>query len=332
MTQTMAQRIKPPRQPQRVGIYVMPNFSPFHISVPFISFGKAMPNEKFYSPFMFSDHVGTVHSYDGFNVDVTYDLDHLDPVDIIIIPYWPDQDSPVPTKLVTVLQELSKQNKIIMGLCLGSYVLAQAGLLDGKKATTHWAYEKEFALKFPKIKLDNNALYVEDKNIITSAGTAAGIDCCLYLIRKTYGGAVANSVARMIVTPPHREGGQAQYISTPVPSSTADHRINALLETIRKTINKPYSLDMMASTVGMSRRTFTRRFQFATGLSPMEWLTIERLHYSQELLETRQLSIEQIAIDSGFTSATSFRRCFLTHFKVTPSDWRKTFSYHIGPM
>lgn len=315
------------RRPQNVAIYVMPDFSPFHISVPLMAFGKAMPDSSFYAPFLFSENVGTVVGPDGFCLNVKHNLTSMENVDVIVIPYWPDPDRPISQKLKEYLINAAAKNKTVLSLCLGTYVLAYAGLLNGKRAATHWAFEKHFADKFPNVRVDFNALYVEDGHIITSSGTAARIDCCLYLIRKTYGGAVANYAARMIVTPPHRDGGQAQYLSTPVPKSTADQRINGLLETIRQNLSSSYSLNSMANQVGMSRRNFTQRFYEATGQSPMEWLCYERLHYSQQLLETTTLTIDEIASSAGFLSAEAFRRSFVAHFKITPSKWRQTFCF-----
>ena len=314
------------RSPKTVAIYVMANFSPFHISVPVMAFGAAMPDKTYYKPILFSEKIGIIEGQDTFSIKVDHDLKSLDDADIIVIPYWPDPQQPISSALKTRLNNEARKNKTILGLCLGTYVLAFSGLLKGKKAATHWAYEKQFAEQFPDTEVDFNALYVEDGNIITSAGTAAGIDCCLHLIRKNYGGVVANHAARMIVTPPHREGGQAQYLATPVPISTSDQRINSLLETIRKNLASSYSLDAMAKTVGMSRRTFTRRFHQATGRSPMEWLTHERLHFSRHALETTKLSVEEIAQLAGFVSTQSFRRSFIEAFQVTPTKWRQTFS------
>ncbi|MCX3308762.1 helix-turn-helix domain-containing protein [Pantoea vagans] len=207
----------------------------------------------------------------------------------------------------------------------GTYVLAYAGLLDQHRAATHWEFERDFSERFPQVHLDSNALYTRDDRLITSAGTAAGIDCCLDIIRQHYGSAVANRVARRMVVPPYREGGQAQFIERPVPETTRDGRINALLASLRENIHQPQDLDTLSQSLGMSRRTLTRHFHKATGMSLGEWLTAERLQHSQQLLETTGISIESVAARAGFDSPVSFRQRFKSRFGVTPSEWRRTF-------
>lgn len=213
----------------------------------------------------------------------------------------------------------------VVGLCLGTYVLAYAGLLKNHKAATHWEFEQDFINRFPDVKLDCNALYVDDDRLITSAGTAAGLDCCLYLVRQHYGSLIANKLARRMVIPPYREGGQAQFIERPVPVSSQNSRINMLLDYLRNNLNKAHGLDELASYNRMSRRTLTRLFHKATGMSVGDWLIGERIQRSQELLESTSLTIEAIAEQVGFQSATSLRQHFKNRFDVTPTEWRKTF-------
>lgn len=168
----------------------------------------------------------------------------------------------------------------IVGLCLGAFVLGYAGLLDGRRAATHWEFEQDFQRRFPQVQLDINALYVDDQRIITSAGTAAALDCCLYIIRQRFGSLAANQIARRMIVSPHREGGQAQFIAQPVPKNTRDARINCLLDYLQQHIAEPHSLDSLARVVAMSRRTLTRHFARATGMSITDWLTAERLRRS----------------------------------------------------
>ena len=213
----------------------------------------------------------------------------------------------------------------MVGLCLGTYVLAYAGLLDQHRAATHWEFERDFSERFPQVHLDSNALYTRDERLITSGGTAAGIDCCLDIIRQHYGSAIANRVARRMVLPPYREGGQAQFIERPVPETTRDGKINALLSSLRENLHQPQDLNTLARTLSMSRRTLTRHFHKATGMSLGEWLTAERLLRSQVLLETTGISIEGVAEKAGFDSPVSFRQRFKSRFGVSPSEWRRTF-------
>ncbi len=213
----------------------------------------------------------------------------------------------------------------IVGLCLGAFVLGYAGLLDGRRAATHWEFEQDFQRRFPQVLLDINALYVDDQRIITSAGTAAALDCCLYIIRQRFGSLAANQIARRMIVSPHREGGQAQFIAQPVPKNTRDARINCLLDYLQQHIAEPHSLDSLARVVAMSRRTLTRHFARATGMSITDWLTAERLRRSQTLLEAGDLPVEQVAEAVGYLSAVTWRQQFKARFGVSPTEWRRTF-------
>jgi len=204
-------------------------------------------------------------------------------------------------------------------------VLADAGLLDGRRATTHWAAAQAFAQRYPTVMLDADVLYVEDGPILTSAGTAAGIDCCLHLLRQRYGGEIANRVARRLVTPPHRQGGQAQFIEQPLPAHPRDSRLADLLDWVRAHLDQPHSLDSLAARALMSRRTFTRHFRHITGTTVGDWLLGERLALSQRLLETTDQPVERIAALAGFGSPVSLRQHFGRAFGVSPSAWRQTF-------
>lgn len=212
-----------------------------------------------------------------------------------------------------------------MGLCLGSFVLAYAGLLDEHIAATHWEYEKDFRKLFPSVHLNLNALYVEDDGLTTSAGTAAAMDCCLYIIRQHFGIQTVNHIARRMVTPPHRSGGQAQYIDHPITQKTADCRINRVLDYLLLNLQESHDINSLAEYASMSRRTLTRHFIKATGMSVVEWITAARLHRSQELLENMDIPLEQIAEQAGFPSASTFRLQFREKFGVSPREWRKTF-------
>lgn len=243
----------------------------------------------------------------------------------MIIPGWHDPATPPSPELIAALRSAHARGARIVGLCLGTYVLAYAGLLDGHRAATHWEAESDFTRRFPQVCLDANALYVDDQGIVTSAGTAAGVDCCLYLVRSYYGSHITNQIARRMVVPSYREGGQAQFIERPVPVSTLDARINALLTYLRENLNEKLSLDALAQQAHMSRRTLTRSFHQATGMSVGEWLQAERLHRTQELLESSAHGVEAIAGLVGFGTATALRQQFKQTFGVSPVEWRKQF-------
>lgn len=308
-----------------VAIVVTQDFSPFHLSVPMIVFSDAVTDEKYFDLVLCSEKVGTVTSPEGFSVTVTADYGVLRTADIVIVPFW-SHPSVRPTEgLLKALVNAKKRDAEIVGLCLGSYVLAYAGILDGLRASTHWEYEKNFQASFPLVKLDVNSLYVDDESIITSAGTAAALDCCLYVIRKRLGSAVANQIARRMIVPPHRDGGQAQYIEQPIPSSTTDERVNNLIDHLMKNIDAELNIDSLAEYVCMSRRSLTRHFMKVTGVSVGNWIIAERLRRSQLLLESSNLTIEQIAEKVGFQSAITYRQHFKLKYNVSPSEWRKTF-------
>ena len=308
-----------------VAVIAFNHFSPFHLSVPCIIFGDLLHDRKLFDLKIYGYESGKLRSGEGLTVESTLDTDELVHADIIIVPSWRDPAERPEQSLLDALATAYACGSQIVGLCLGTYVLAHAGLLKNRKASTHWEFEQDFMRRFPDVKLDSNALYVDDDRLITSAGTAAGIDCCLYLVRQRYGSVIANKLARRMVIPPYRDGGQAQFIERPVPISTQDTRINTLLDYLRNHLNQPHALDELAQYSKMSRRTFTRQFYKATGMSVGEWLIAERLHRSQELLESTSLPIDAIAAQAGFQSATSLRQHFKQRFDVTPGEWRKTF-------
>lgn len=308
-----------------VAVIATTGFSPFHFSVPCILFGQAMPQPDLFRVEICAEKPGVVLSDIGLSINVEHGLERLDRADIIIVPFWNKPDEKPSQVLLDKLISAWQRGAEVVGLCLGTYVLAYAGLLDHHRAATHWEFEKDFTERFPDVHLDRNSLYTSDERLITSAGTAAGIDCCLNIIRDHYGSAIANRVARRMVVPPHREGGQAQFIERPVPGSTRDSKMNELMDYLRRNLDKPHDLDALAGVVSMSRRTLTRHFFKATGTTIGEWLTAERLQRSQELLETTDKSIESVAAMAGFQSPISFRQSFKARFSVSPSEWRRAF-------
>lgn len=313
------------QRPLSVALIVMPGFSPFHISAPAIIFGPMLPEQSLFQLQYCAEQPGLVASDQGMFIEASGDLAAAARADIVIVPWWPHLDEAPSAALIDALREARQRGARVIGLCLGTWVLARAGLLDGRRAATHWESEADFVRRFPQVHLDTNALYVDDDGLITSAGTAASLDCCLYIVRQCYGSRIANRIARRMVIPPYREGGQAQFIERPVPETTRDAHINTLLDHLRGQLDKPHSLESLARFVAMSRRTFTRHFQRATGMSVGEWLTAERLSHSQELLECSAHSIDFIASASGFQSSVTFRQRFKARYGVSPSEWRRTF-------
>lgn len=309
-----------------VAIIAVEGFIPFHYSVPCILFSDMVAGKKRFNVTLCAEKPGIYTAHDGFTLlNATHDFSAVRQADIVIVPYWPPSTEVPPQALLDALVKARDNGAEIVGLCLGSFVLGHAGLLKGKRAVTHWEFERQFQALFPEVQLDINALYVDDDRIITSAGTAAALDCCLYIIRQRFGSVVANQIARRMVVSPHREGGQAQYIEQPVPGDTRDARINGLIDYLQQHIHEPLTLDALAERVSMSRRSLTRHFMKATGMSVADWLTAERLRRSQILLEAGNVSIERIAEKVGFLSAVTYRQQFKKRFGVSPAQWRKTF-------
>jgi len=308
-----------------VAIVAVDGFSPFHYSVPCILFGDTVSGKKRFNVTICAENPGLLTSREGFALNATQDYSAIRQADIVVVPYWAHVLECPPQTLLDSLVQARDNGAEIVGLCLGSFVLGYAGILDGKRAATHWEFERQFQSLFPAVELDINALYVDDDNIITSAGTAAALDCCLYIIRQRFGSEVANQIARRMIVPPHREGGQAQFIAQPVPETTRDARINNLIDYLQRNISQPLNLDTLAESVAMSRRTLTRHFMKATGMSVASWITAERLRRSQLLLESSNLPIEAVAELVGYLSAVTLRQQFKARFGVSPAEWRKTF-------
>ena len=282
-----------------VAIVAVDGFSPFHYSVPCMLFGDTVSETKRFNLHICAERPGLLSARDGFALNASGDFSLLAQVDIVVL--------------------------IATGGDLSQLSLPLPGLLDDRRAATHWEFEQDFQRQFPQVRLDINALYVDDEGIITSAGTAAALDCCLYLIRQRFGSLVANQIARRMIVPPHREGGQAQFIAQPVPKNTRDARINGLLEYLQQHIREPHNLDSLAQVAAMSRRTLTRHFAKATGMGIADWLAAERLRLSQILLEAGDLPVGQVAEEVGYRSAVTWRQQFKARFGVSPAEWRRTF-------
>ena len=312
---------------QKICAIAFDGISPFHLSVPGVVFGDVHRTPwPFELSFCSIDgpHIG---SSVGFSIQTNGNWDALSQADVIIIPSWPDHLPPAPAKLIQALQAAHERNVTIMGLCLGTFVLAQARLLDGLEATTHWTAAEKLRQQYPRIHVNASALYVDEGLIITSAGTAAGIDCCLHYVRKSLGAELANLIARRLVMAPHRRGGQAQFIELPVTARPRDHAFADLLDEMRAKLDQKHTVETMARNLNMTARSVTRHFLKLTGSSPAQWLLNERLNHAQRLLETTPRSMEHIAQATGFSSASAMRPHFRSKFGLSPSEWRKNFAY-----
>lgn len=312
-------------RPPVVAVLAFDHISPFHLSVPCVVFGEAHPGVPAFELRVCAVQPGRIRTTAGFGLEVQHGLEAMAAAQIVIVPSWHNPDERPPQVLLDALSAAHRRGAQVVGLCLGACVLAEAGLLDGRAASTHWAFAQDFAQRYPQVRLDADVLYVSDGNLLTSAGTAAGLDCCLYLLRTLCGAEAANSVARRLVVPPHRQGGQAQFIEQPVPATPRDSRLSELLDWLRASLAQPHSIDSLATRAHMTRRTFTRAFRNLTGHTLGDWLLAQRLALTQRLLETSEHPVEQIATLAGFGSPESLRRHFRLAFGVSPSQWRQTF-------
>jgi AraC family transcriptional activator FtrA len=268
---------------------------------------------------------GPLRATGGFQVMADGGLELLETAGTIIIPGWRGAHEPVPPALIAALQSAHERGARLMSICSGVFVLAAAGLLSGKRATTHWRYVEQLRTAYPDITVEPDVLYVDEGSVLTSAGSAAGIDLCLHVARHDFGPEIANRLARRLVVPPHREGGQAQFIERPLPPAREGVRFGPLFDRMRARLAQEQSIAELAAEAGMSTRTFLRRFKAATGMPPGEWLLAERLICARELLETTPHSIEDIAAASGFGSAATLRHHFRARLGTSPAAYRERF-------
>jgi len=316
-----------------VAVVAFNNISPFHLSVPCLIFGQnrtalGLPRFEFRVCGVEPSPITTMA---GFTLGLTHGLEGLKGTDIVIVPSWRDVDEVPPIAMLEALRKAHKRGALIVGLCLGAFVIAASGLLNGKRATTHWSSAQRFADLFPNIKIEPRVLYVDEGDVITSAGVAAGLDCCLHILRERYGVKIASQVARHIVLSPHRRGGQAQFIEHPVAVNLKLDRFSKVLDDVRCRVADRYLLDDVALAANLTRRTFTRRFQAAFAMSFGDWLVEQRLSLAQELLETTRLSIEDIALKSGFGATASLRKHFSVRLQTSPLQYRREFLGNVVP-
>jgi AraC family transcriptional activator FtrA len=319
-------RIMPNSTKPLVVIILYDGLLVFEFGCAFEVFGLTRPEmgTSWYRCLTAASEPGPLRGTGGIEVHANGGLELLLDADTIIIPGWRAPAAPAPAPLLDALREAHNRGCRIVSICGGAFVLAQTGLLRGKRATTHWHHLAWFATTYPDIEVDRHALYVEDAGLLTSAGSAAGLDLCLHVVREDFGAKAANSVARRLVIPAHRDGGQAQFVERPVPPSSGKG-ISALLDTIRTRPGEQWTIGRMAREARVSARSVHRQIRDATGLAPGAWLQRVRLDYAQDLLEETKLPIKTIASESGFGTATNFRKHFLTAFGLPPSTYRIRF-------
>lgn len=261
----------------------------------------------------------------GLRITADAGLDRLAEAGIVIVPGWKGIDVPVPEPILATLRRAHARGASLVSICSGAFVLAATGLLDGKRATTHWRYADALRARYPQIEVDPDVLYVDEDRVLTSAGSAAGLDLCLHLVRRERGPEIANQVARRLVIPPHRDGGQAQFVERPV-QAREQGGLSAVIDRMRRHLEREQPVAELARLALMSERTFMRRFKEATGSTPAHWLARARVDRARELLESTTLPIERIAAQCGFGSATALRHHFRLKLGISPTAYQARFA------
>ncbi|WP_405772516.1 helix-turn-helix domain-containing protein [Streptomyces sp. NBC_00080] len=273
-----------------------------------------------------TDRPGPVPTDVGVPLTITHGLDKLAAADLVIALPWAGFRTPPAPDVLDALSAAHERGALVAAHCVGAFALAAAGLLDGRRATTHWRFAELLARRHPNVTVEPDALYIDEGPVITGAGAAAGFDLCLHLLRREYGAAMANAVARDVVLPSHRDGGQAQYLAAPLPEDCRDERLTQVLAWARENLHEPLPVAELARRAVMSKRSFARRFTAATGTTPHAWLRSLRLSRAEEFLETTDLSVEEIARRVGYGSAAVLREQFVRRRGVPPRSYRRTFT------
>lgn len=304
----------------------------YEVSIACAVFGVPQPDlaDPWYELRLCAERPEITRSGPGFFLQTCYGFEDLVDADTVIVPSVPDAcmtgDRELSPELIKALRRAHEGGARVVSLCNGAFALAAAGLLDGRRATAHWMHTGTLARRYPGVRVDDSVLYVDDGDVLTSAGLTAGLDLCLHLVRRDLGANVANQLARRMVVPAHRPGGQAQFVDLSVPVADSDS-LGPVLQWVIVNLDRPITVKDMARRAGVSVRTFFRRLQAATGTTPLKWLLHQRIARAQMLLESTDLSMEQISARSGLGTATNLRRLFTAHVGVSPRAYRRAFCH-----
>lgn len=317
----------------RVAVLAFDGLAPFELGVAAEVFALDRPELDvpwWYSFALCAERPGPLRAVGGFHLAAPHGLDVLAAADTVILPGCPDVNGDPSPELAAALRAAHARGARLVSICSGAFTLAATGLLDGREAATHWRYARLLQARFPSVRVNANVLYVDGGDVLTSAGTAAGIDLCLHLVRCDHGAEIANRIARRMVVAAHRDGGQAQFVEAPVPRHIDDDPVARTTQWALERLSEPLPVAELARRAHLSPRQFSRRFRVATGTSPADWVLRQRLHASLSLLEGSDAGVEQVGRLVGFPSPAAFRRHFRTAFGVPPSAYRRSFPRNRG--
>ena len=310
----------------RIAIHAFDGITMFHLAAPQLVFGEvAKLGLGDWTTQLWTLSGTSITTAEGYTIAGLKGPETVEGADLLVVPSWLDSLEPPGQGLTDVINRAHRSGSAVIALCLGAFPLAAAGLLDGRSAVTHWTATEALSARHPAVSVDSSVLYIDHGDVLTSAGTASGLDACLHIVRKHLGVTSANRVARSLVVAPHREGGQAQYIERPVINADTDTPIAELLAWALTCLDQPLTVEDLAARATMSRRTFVRRFREATGTTPAHWVTDRRLDEARLLLETTAWGIDRIAQTCGFGSAVTLRQNFAARFGTSPAGYRRTF-------
>ncbi|TDC41977.1 helix-turn-helix domain-containing protein [Micromonospora sp. KC213] len=315
-----------------VAVVALDRVAPFELGVLAEVFGTDRTADGFpgYRFSVCTADGGPVRTSSGFGLTPHADLAPVDDADLVAVPAHA-QGGEIPPPVLDALRRAAERGAYLLSVCSGAFVLGAAGLLDGRECTTHWRYVDELQARHPLARVRCNSLYIADGTVLTSAGTAAGIDACLHLVRQEHGSATATRLARRMVVPPHRDGGQSQYVEAPIPATPDAPTLEPVLRWLMGHLDRPTTVDELAARAGMSPRTFARRFRAETGTTPHDWLTNQRVLLARRLLEETRLTVEEVADRAGFGDAAALRHHFARRVGTTPQAYRSTFRDRLEP-
>ena len=316
-----------PADPHRVAVLAFPHITPFHLAVPsLVLANRALrARDLGYDVVVCAEEPGALPTAAGYDVVVAAGLEEMARADTVVVPGWRAELEPSPA-LIAALRAAHARGARVVGLCLGAFPVAASGIADGREVATHWHSADLLARRYPAVRVRADVLWADEGDVVTSAGVAAALDCCLHLVRRDHGARVAAEVARSVVLAPHRDGSQAQFLGEPLREVPGDDPVAAAMTWALDHLGGDVTLDAWAARARMSRRTFTRRFRDRTGRSPGRWLLDQRLLRARELLETTPDTVDLVAHRVGFASGASLRQHFTERFGTTPARHRAAFA------